>query len=289
MSLTHISQSAPPCPKLSEFVQCYAQRDIAVEDGTLSHSLLATLGPILVFELGDRSVLHFFNGKTKSAPRVQLFGSHASMLAEVRFKGNVLEFGIFLRPFACWQLFRIPPAEFAEVEFDAADVFGQWIQDLWYKLAALKSFLDRVRVANECLLPFAQNAIYLMKTMQTGRVLLECNASTTIRQVSFDSGMILRSYERGFSSEIGISPKLFARVARFQRAIDLKRASGDSWLSVAHEVGYFDQMHMVRDFRRIGGRVPGQLIHTIGDAQPWSFGPHLTKLHVQTRFALGHP
>lgn len=67
-----------------------------------------------------------------------------------------------------------------------------------------------------------------------------------------------------------MSPKQFARLARFAKAIDLKRMSEDSWLNISHELGYFDQMHMVKDFRTFGGDAPGRLVQANSDFQPWS-------------------
>ncbi len=58
-----------------------------------------------------------------------------------------------------------------------------------------------------------------------------------------------------FIGEMG-STKLFARLRRFQMALDHKRASRARWLDVAHDLGYFDQMHMVKEFRAFGGEVP---------------------------------
>ncbi len=78
--------------------------------------------------------------------------------------------------------------------------------------------------------------------------------------------MSIRNYERKFVGEIGISPKLFARLERFQMALDIKRASGSSWLNVAPELGYFDQMHMVKDFRAYGGDAPSRLVRLDADS-----------------------
>jgi len=47
--------------------------------------------------------------------------------------------------------------------------------------------------------------------------------------------MTVRTFERKFVGEMGLSPKLFARLRRFQTALDRKRASGTRWLDVAHE------------------------------------------------------
>ena len=279
-SITHISQTALPRPELRQFIQAYGQRNICVPTSTISQPLLPYLGPILSFDLADLSRLHFDDGSSKTASKIQLFGSHASMKIEARFHGRFLEFGIFLKPFASWQLFRIPPANFTEAEFNAEDVFGRWIQEFWMRLAECRSFPDRVSIADQLLLPFALNAAPLTKTLRAGEMLLHAPASSSIERIAFDAALTVRTFGRTFSAEMGIAPKLFARVARFQRAIDLKRESGESWLTVAHESGYFDQMHMVRDFRDIGGRAPGQLIESIGDAQPWSLGSPLTRQRV---------
>ena len=279
-AIAHISQTALPRRELRPFIQAYGQRNISVPNATISHPLLPCLGPVLSFDLADLSKLHFDNGASKTASRIQLFGSHSSMKIEARFQGTFLEFGIFLKPFACWQLFRIPPANFTEAEFDAEDVFGRWIQEIWMRLAECRTFPERVSTADRCLLPFALHAGPLSRAMRAGKVLLHAPASSTIEQIAFDSALSVRTFGRTFSAEIGITPRLFARVARFQRAIDLKRESGESWLTVAHESGYFDQMHMVRDFREIGGRAPSQLIQSIGDAQPWSLGAQFTRQRV---------
>jgi AraC-like DNA-binding protein len=56
---------------------------------------------------------------------------------------------------------------------------------------------------------------------------------------------------------VGVSPKLFARIARFEAALDrMARLPQGSWTEVAHRFGYYDQMHMVHDFSRFTGETP---------------------------------
>jgi AraC-like DNA-binding protein len=79
---------------------------------------------------------------------------------------------------------------------------------------------------------------------------------------------------RRFDEQIGLAPKTFARVIRFQRATrmlghrngassvdDVERNTGQgmSWGEIALECGYFDQAHMNRDFRQFAGASPGEL------------------------------
>jgi len=52
-------------------------------------------------------------------------------------------------------------------------------------------------------------------------------------------------------------PKLYARIARFEAALDAKaRVRNRSWTEVAHEFGYHDQMHLIHDFEQFSGETP---------------------------------
>ncbi|WP_396272088.1 AraC family transcriptional regulator [Granulicella arctica] len=62
--------------------------------------------------------------------------------------------------------------------------------------------------------------------------------------------------------QLGMRPKLFARIARFEAALEFK-AHFDLrlWTSVAHTFGYYDQMHMIRDFAEFTGGTPSETLN----------------------------
>ena len=71
------------------------------------------------------------------------------------------------------------------------------------------------------------------------------------------AGLSLRQFERRFVQQVGISPKRFARIARFEAALDrMARSPQGSWTEIAHRFGYYYQMHMVHDFSRFTGEPP---------------------------------
>src|SRR5215831_11865265 len=79
----------------------------------------------------------------------------------------------------------------------------------------------------------------------------------------------LRQFERQFLRDVGVSPKTFARVARFQTALDAKISCPERrWVDIAHDYGYHDQMHMIHDFEKLGHNSPTQLINALGDNRP---------------------
>lgn len=49
---------------------------------------------------------------------------------------------------------------------------------------------------------------------------------------------------------------MLRRIAHFERALRLKIGSGRRWTDIARAADYYDQMHMVREFRALAGAVP---------------------------------
>jgi transcriptional regulator GlxA family with amidase domain len=83
------------------------------------------------------------------------------------------------------------------------------------------------------------------------------------------AGYCMRHFERMFLEDVGMTPKMYARIARLQTALDAKLArSSLSWITIAHELGYHDQMHMVRDFHKLAGASPGNVLVSVGDGRP---------------------
>jgi transcriptional regulator GlxA family with amidase domain len=69
-----------------------------------------------------------------------------------------------------------------------------------------------------------------------------------------------RTLQRRFTVHVGISPKLLARIRRFQRVLSAWREDPGSLARVAVECGYFDQSHLIRDFRDFAGAAPAAFL-----------------------------
>jgi AraC-like DNA-binding protein len=60
-----------------------------------------------------------------------------------------------------------------------------------------------------------------------------------------------------FRADVGLTPKTFARIARFEAAFaDLQTRRAVRWADFALDCGYADQAHLVRDFRELAGATP---------------------------------
>jgi AraC-like DNA-binding protein len=68
-----------------------------------------------------------------------------------------------------------------------------------------------------------------------------------------------RTLERKFKQILGIPPKKFSNIVRFQRALEKIQSNSASGnlIDIAYEFGYADQAHFIRDFKSMSGIVPG--------------------------------
>jgi AraC-like DNA-binding protein len=83
----------------------------------------------------------------------------------------------------------------------------------------------------------------------------------TIADVTGQIGLSAKRFIQVFSDEVGLTPKLFCRVRRFQRALRLAdKGRPVEWAAVAADCGYFDQAHFIRDFRAFSGINPSMYI-----------------------------
>jgi AraC-like DNA-binding protein len=87
--------------------------------------------------------------------------------------------------------------------------------------------------------------------------LLQRAPHMTVSSIATDAGMSTRQLDRCFDRAVGISPKLLARLVRFQRAFAAGAAAqrGD-WASIAARGGYADQSHLCREFATFCGESP---------------------------------
>jgi AraC-like DNA-binding protein len=79
----------------------------------------------------------------------------------------------------------------------------------------------------------------------------------SIEQLATDLGITRQHLRRRFLERVGISPKMFARVVRFQQVVARStRAPNLSWAGLAADFGYSDQSHLIADFRALAGTTP---------------------------------
>lgn len=86
-------------------------------------------------------------------------------------------------------------------------------------------------------------------------------ARSNVTAVALDLGVSERHLRRVFNEAFGLNPKVFAQLSRFRRALRAARSGNRvNWASIATTAGYYDQAHLIGEFRSISGVTPLALL-----------------------------
>jgi AraC-like DNA-binding protein len=91
--------------------------------------------------------------------------------------------------------------------------------------------------------------------------------AASVRALTDETGYSPRRFIELFSSEVGLTPKLYHRLFRFQSVIARVRRARTDWVQVALDAGYFDQAHLIRDFRAFSGFTPREYVASMSEHQ----------------------
>jgi AraC-like DNA-binding protein len=92
--------------------------------------------------------------------------------------------------------------------------------------------------------------------------------SRSVASVADDLGVSERHLRRVFHEVVGLSPKAFFKLLRFERALKAAKDGGDSsWSDIAVGAGYYDQAHLIADFRSITGATPREFLAEVRSQQ----------------------
>jgi len=265
----HQSVAALPCRGLRAYVRAFAQRNIAALSPDVLQSVPACLESMLELDFANSPIIEYLNGTCEQGCPVSIVGPHTECRARMRLRGPVESFRVFFKPLALWQLFEVPIRLLVDRAYTAEAVLGREVLLLSQSMARHRSFPERVRLVEEYLLRRTAGLCPLTGTVSSALHILALDGAPSVATLATREGLGVRQFERRFLSEMGMCPKLFSRIARYQRALDSKVASpARSWLGIAHEFGYHDQMHMVRDFQSLGGASPSGTLLQLGDMRP---------------------
>jgi AraC-like DNA-binding protein len=126
-------------------------------------------------------------------------------------------------------------------------------------LGEAESFEVRVQIANEFFRAIPAPELKYREIDCVIRDMMAKNGCIRVTQLAQDAGLSVRQFERRFTSVLGISPKVYARILRFEAVLHRKSVTGQNWTTIAHDLGYHDQMHMIHDFGSLCGESPKSL------------------------------
>lgn len=160
-------------------------------------------------------------------------------------------------PGGMFRLLGIPMHELFDSSYDAVDFLGGELKQVNEQLQDVSTLEEGKNLIETFLLNQLSKAKEILPFDNAMRVLLENSGQMSIEKLAALSCLSLRQFERKSTERIGMSPKMYARIIKFSKAYRLHEAFPHlSWTSIAYRAGYYDQMHMIREFRAFVGVNP---------------------------------
>ena len=169
---------------------------------------------------------------------------------------------IDLTPLAASRLTGTPLGEFAGEVAALEDVFGRLsIFELNERLAPAATWKERFGILHGFLLERDRTSYGPVPEIARCWAMLEGSAGTIpIGELASETGWSRKHLIARFREHVGVTPKLLARLMRFQRAVEMiESQSRPCWSDIAYACGFSDQSHLIRDLKAFTGITPVEL------------------------------
>ncbi|MEV0299249.1 helix-turn-helix domain-containing protein [Nocardia sp. NPDC050710] len=190
--------------------------------------------------------------------RCVLSGLQASP-ASIAHHGSQEGVAITLTPLGCRTLFGMPAAALWDTSVECADVAGPVGYQLWEELQGLPTWPDRFAACDRVLTRLADpDRTVTPELAWAWRTVVGTGGTASIGPLADEIGWSRQYLTRRFGAEFGPSPKLAARVTRFERAYRMIQSTPSfvTLAQIAATCGYYDQAHLNRDFAELAGCSP---------------------------------
>lgn len=197
-----------------------------------------------ISETASRVVIH------GPRTRIQEVPGHDLDIAIIRFKAGGLPKALDGKPL-----------DFVDQTVELSKILNHDAQDLcemiWEKETAPEKIdvLEKMLMVNDGLHPLKENQIF----SRARDIIISRNAFIKVREVAALLDVSTRTLERSFFKMLGISPKQFIRLIRFQEIINTFKNNHSSapYADVAYTHGFSDQSHFIKEFKKMAGMTPG--------------------------------
>lgn len=248
-----------PRPPLNAFAECFwyfpaykvkHTRERALPTGTVE--LVVNLGQdrMRIFRDEQDGSGHHFNDSVVCGPHSRYFVLDTSQSAPA--------VGIHFRPGGSTPFFFLPTNEMTDHHVALDDLWGPWARQVRERLMHAASPEHMFVLLEQVLLSRLKESHLLHPAVAYAvRKLTAFPQVVRIRQVQNETGYGAKRFIELFSGAVGLTPKVYSRIQRFQAVIE-RIARGDrvEWADVAADGGYCDQSHLNREFRVFAGVTP---------------------------------
>jgi AraC-like DNA-binding protein len=248
-----------PCPPLDEIVDSLwalsdapgHARERIVPSGTIE----------LVINLHDDAFrIHGWGGGAEQRFRGALVSGCYRSAFEIDTRAHARIVGVHFKPGGAARLLGAPAGELANAHVSLEALWGRPATELRERLCAAATATERFELLEQALVARLPDRPQPRDAVGAALAALE-QPRVEIGGVTRALGLSHRRFIEIFVEDVGVSPKRYAMVRRFQRALAAALHSpSPAWARIALEHGYYDQAHLCRDWVELAGISPADLV-----------------------------
>jgi AraC-like DNA-binding protein len=239
----------------------------------------------LVCHFGDRFLAVSRDGLPSPQASCFVVGVLTSPLTVVQ-SGRADTMGVRFRPGCAHRFIPCPLTALTDRAVDLDDLWGAAARDLWERLAAAPDDSARIALVSGALRERLARADTDRVTAAAVADLVRSGGRASVAAIAARTGVTTRHLQRRFAQRVGASPKMLARILRFQNTLRLRLTGPDErtdWVRVACECGYADQSHLIRDYAEFAGETPASLRAAEGELSSYFTAPQRLAALFDTR------
>ena len=212
--------------------------------------------PGIIFQRSEKGTFH--DERSQQLPGIFLYGQTTTP-EKMHLTGKVSTVGIILNPHALKSVFGFDADELTSSCTDLDFIGNKKASRLSEQLLNAASTAEQVDILSSYLFAQIQKNRNLTDDTMLHAVnqIIQSGGGVTLKELQAKLQVTERTFERRFKQSIGISPKLFGRICRFQVSLkQLRKNDYDKLSDIAYENGYADQSHFIRTFKEFAGFSP---------------------------------
>lgn len=259
-----INRIYAPHPALASIIKGYQIVHVQTPAGSplLTHPFPPHAVQNLSFYPRDpMDVFYHRTGQIVTAPGCIGVGAQISRVNLTMGRDHLIV-ATFFEPGGLHRLLGIPMTEFFDYPLDVSLVWGPEIRRVNEQLWETTNYDQMQQIVETFLLrQFQKKQVAKHPLDRAFQFLSDPTSLVSLDYLADQACLSPRQFERKCQERLGLSPKMFRRLARFSKAFRLKEQRPDlDWLDVALQHNYYDLQHMRRDFKEFAGATPTLLL-----------------------------
>jgi AraC-like DNA-binding protein len=253
-----------PKPPLSKFVDNFWLYE-GYEPEHKTERILPTGTLELVINLRQNELLFYDAERPENCSRLSgavVSGAHGrGFVPDTPEEAFII--GIHFKPGGAFPFLGLPAGDLVDSHIDLETLWGPLAGRLRERLCEARTSAERFQLLHEALLSRLCRGVEQHYAVSAALEMFGKNqAGPRVREAAKYLGLSQRRFIQVFKAEVGLTPKLFSRIQRFQQTrAFIQNNLSINWADIAVDLGYFDQSHFIREFLEFSGLSPTDYIN----------------------------